>query len=300
MNSEYLIYGIVVVAVAAMVFAFRGGSDPYAFAREREEGWKQLPLVFKLLWNVATLFESTVGAMVAAWLPRKKSRIARNIPASALPLTPERVLCCSAFLGLGFGILGLVGASCVYAAKPTVSLVLPLGVFLALFLMGWFWPTQNLAHYTEERQEMLVRQLPFAIDLIGAAMRSGLDFGASLRYYTGLGVGGPLQEEFGRVLADISLGSPISRALKDMADRVGVEVFTSFAGVVAYGADVGAPITQTLKVHGAELRRSRFALAERKAARAPIIMIIPLVLCIMPSVFIVILTPLIMRFMASH
>jgi len=68
---------------------------------------------------------------------------------------------------------------------------------------------------------------------------------------------------------------------------------------VCYGAEIGASISHTLKIHGTELRRARFNLAEQKAARAPSVMIFPLALCIMPAVFIVIITPVILRFKAT-
>ena len=126
-------------------------------------------------------------------------------------------------------------------------------------------------------------------------MRSGLEFGAAMRYYISLKAGGPLEEEFGRVLADVSLGRPFIEALGDMACRLKIEAFTSFVSVVSYGMEIGAPIAQTLKMHGSDLRRERFNLAERKAARAPAVMIIPLVLFIMPSVFIIVLTPMVLR-----
>jgi len=126
-------------------------------------------------------------------------------------------------------------------------------------------------------------------------MRSGLEFGAAMRYYVSLKTGGPLEEEFGRVLTDATLGRPFAEALNDMATRVRLKAFTAFVGVVSYGMEIGAPIAETLKAHGEDLRRERFNIAERKAARAPAVMIMPLVLFIMPAVFIIVLTPMVMR-----
>jgi tight adherence protein C len=83
-----------------------------------------------------------------------------------------------------------------------------------------------------------------------------------------------------------------------MADRVQIEAFTAFVGVVSYGTEIGASISETLRMQGKELRRTRFALAERKAARAPSVMIIPLVCFIMPAVFIVIITPVVLKYKA--
>ena len=69
--------------------------------------------------------------------------------------------------------------------------------------------------------------------------------------------------------------------------------------MVSYGAEIGASIAATLKLHGAELRRERFALAEQKAARTPSLMIFPLALFIMPAVFIIIFVPVFMQYQAT-
>ena len=130
-------------------------------------------------------------------------------------------------------------------------------------------------------------------------MRSGLEFGAAMRYFEGLKMPGPLTEEFGKVLQQIELGKTRTEAISEMARRVQVEAFTSFAGVVAYGAEIGASISETLRVHGEELRRARFHLAERKAARAPSLMILPMAVFIMPAVFIIIITPVALKMKAT-
>ena len=102
------------------------------------------------------------------------------------------------------------------------------------------------------------------------------------------------------MLQDVSLGKPFTDSLQSMADRLHIKSFTAFAGVVSYGAEIGASIAATLKMHGAELRRERFALAERKAARAPSVMIFPLAVFIMPAVFIIIFVPVFMQFNATR
>ena len=101
------------------------------------------------------------------------------------------------------------------------------------------------------------------------------------------------------MLQQIELGKTRTEALAEMAHRVQVEAFTAFVGVIAYGTEIGASIVDTLKIHGEDLRRARFHVAERKAARAPSLMILPMVLFIMPAVFIIIITPVIMQMKAS-
>ncbi len=297
---ELLVYALVVAAVVAIVWSVRGQVGGGVFKSDREGGWDNLPFILKATWGLAVAFESTIGAGLCGLMPRRAARIAETIPPSALPLTPARVLCASFFLGLLFVVLGLAGAWAVVSAFPDLSWWAPAGVFAGLFLMGWYWPTMNLRGYALRRQETLTRQLPFALDLVNSALRAGLDFGASLRYYVDAGLGGPLQDEFRRVLLDNSLGRSFPEALKDMDERVKLEPFSSFVGAVSYGAEVGALIATTLKTQSEDLRRARFALAERKARRAPILLLVPLALFIMPAVFIVVMTPIALTWMGMH
>ena len=293
--QELIVYLFIVGAFLAMGWMFVSHAPEDGPDYEHEAGWSRMPLVFRSTWGFVTFFEDSLGAMLAEWMPRRAQKYRDLAVISALPLSANRVLAASFALGMVGLLLGVVVVAAFYVAIPSAWMWISVVACLGLFAIGWFWPSQNLAHYAEERQQKLTRELPFAIDLIGGAMRSGLEFGAAMRYYISIKTGGPLEEEFGRVMTDATLGRPFPDALGDMARRVKIEAFTSFVGVVSYGMEIGAPIAQTLKMHGSDLRRERFNLAERKAARAPAVMIIPLVLFIMPSVFIIVLTPLIVR-----
>ena len=299
-QQELLAYALVAAAVVAVVWTLRGQVGGGVFKSDRAGGWDRLPGVFKLTWALSLVFESSLGTALIALMPRRAARIAETIPPAALPLTPAHVLCSSFFMGMLCALFGAAGAWGVSTAFPTWPRWVPVGVFAFLFWMGWCWPTMNLKGYALRRQEELTRQLPFALDLITAAMRSGLEFGAALRYYVDGEVGGALQEEFSRVLSDNVLGSSFSKALKDMDERVKIEAFSSFVGAVTYGAEVGAPMASTLKTQSHDLRRARFALAERKAHRAPILLILPLAFFIMPAVFIVTMAPVAMTWMKMH
>ena len=169
-----------------------------------------------------------------------------------------------------------------------------------MIALGWSLPSLSLSSFAQLRQEEIVKTLPFAIDLIGAAMRAGLEFGAAMRYYVGLGDKGALQEEFSRILGELTLGKPIQEGLRDMAARLRIKQFTAFVSVVVYGLDIGASIADTLKVHGAEMRRERFSIAEQKAARAPAMMIFPIAVFILPAVFLVIFVPVLLQYLSTQ
>jgi tight adherence protein C len=291
--NDLIAYALVFAAIFLPIALWRReGSGDVVMP---DAGWDRLPAVFRLLWKPSYLLENVVGAKFSRILPKVDRRYREMISASGLPLTPGRVFVCQALLTPTMTLLGAL-----VFLYPGISEGLAIAVVVFCAVVGWNLPTIGLQNYAERRQTEITKSLPFAIDLIGAAMRSGLEFNAALRYYVGLGDGGALEEEFRRVLQDVTLGKPFTESLQDMADRMHIKSFTAFVGVVTYGTEIGASIAATLKIHGAEMRRERFGLAERKAARAPSLIIFPLAIFIMPAVFIIIFVPVIMQYMATR
>lgn len=290
--NNWVVYGCVLLAFVLPVALWRR-DDSHAVQRHGSS-WNALPPAFRILWGFLDIFEVPVGVPLSRVFEATRVKYEKWILASGLPLTPAKVFALQALL-----LVGGLAAGVVMLSIPGLKPVLGVGFMLMFGFIGWVYPPTALDGYVQWRQTEITRALPFAIDLIGSAMRSGLEFGAAMRYFEGLKMPGPLTEEFGKVLQQIELGKTRTEAISDMARRVQVEAFTSFAGVVAYGAEIGASISETLRVHGEELRRARFHLAERKAARAPSLMILPMAVFIMPAVFIIIITPVIMKMKAS-
>ena len=292
MMNKWVVYGCVLLAFVLPVALWR--RDESISVQRHGASWSALPVVFRILWGVVELFEIPVGVPLSRAFEVTRVKYERWILASGLPLTPGKVFALQALL-----LAGGVAAGLALMTVPGLKPVLGVAFTILFGFVGWVYPPTELDRYVQWRQTEITKSLPFAIDLIGSAMRSGLEFGAAMRYYEGLKMPGPLTEEFGKVLQQIELGKTRTEAISDMARRVQVESFTSFAGVVAYGAEIGASISETLRVHGEELRRARFHLAERKAARAPSLMILPMAVFIMPAVFIIIITPVVLRMKAT-
>lgn len=293
--QEIVILGLVGGSVLAFCWVFCSTLGSADDASAGETGYGRLPWIFKMVWGVAAVLDTSVGALLASMFPRKARQLDETSVSAALPLDAKRVFAAAATLAFVMGVLGVAAALALGAVLPPQATYYSALVVPFFVAIGWFWPGMNLRGYALRRQEKIVREMPFAIDLVGGAMRSGLDFGAAVRYYVSLKTGSPLEEEFARVLADVTLSEPFDKAIEAMAKRVRVESVASFAGVVAYSMEIGSPMAQALKSQATDLRRARFALAERKAHRAPALMIFPLVLFVMPAVFIVVLTPMFMR-----
>ena len=287
LQNPYVVYAVAFLAVFLPVALWRrdGGG-----AARTAPGWASLPGLYRTLWGPVTAFEFVVGSPLAGLMGERRRRYDAWILASNLPLTAERVFTAQVMALAGGAVLGSL-----FFLLPDFRASWAAAAMLVFALLGWVYPPMLLQKYVDWRQTEITRQLPFAIDLIGSAMRAGLEFGAAMRYFEGLKMPGPLTDEFGKVLQQIELGKTRVEALAEMARRVQVESFTSFVGVVAYGTEIGASISETLRVHGEELRRARFHLAERKAARAPSLMILPMAVFILPAVFIIVITPVMMK-----
>ncbi len=257
--------------------------------------YRNLPSSLRLFGRLLPLFSGNVGRQMARIQPRRLAKIRRQLLAADMNLDPEMLPMLEIFLCMAGLVAGGLGTLLLFRHGG-------FAVFMALVgaLVGAVYPSMTIAGLAERRVHRIIRNLPFAIDLIGSAMRSGLDFSAAVRYYVSAeDATNPLAVEFGVMLHQMELGKNRIEALQDMADRIQVEEFNSFCAAVAHGTEVGASIVDTMKIQGEEMRRARFNLAERKAARAPSIMILPIVLFIMPAVFVVIGTPVYLKLVSS-
>jgi tight adherence protein C len=163
--------------------------------------------------------------------------------------------------------------------------------FAGIFLPR-FWLKQRVGH----RQHTIIRGLPDAFDLITTCVEAGLGLDAALARVAEK-VEGPFAEELTRTLREISLGKMRRDALKEFATRTNVPDLTTFVNAVIQAEQMGSSIGAVLRVQADQLRVRRRQRAEEQAYKAPIKMIFPLVLCILPTLFIAILGPAVLSFM---
>ena len=132
--------------------------------------------------------------------------------------------------------------------------------------------------------------IPDTLDLLTISVRAGLGFDAALGKVVEK-LKGPLSDEFRRALAEVRVGKARRDALRDIVPRTEVPPLTNFIGAIIQAEQLGVSITKVLQVQSEQLRIERRQRAEEMAAKAPIKMLFPLVGCIFPSLFIVILGP---------
>jgi tight adherence protein C len=190
--------------------------------------------------------------------------------------------------GILFVLLGLLAGNLV---QGFVFAAIGLGIG---YLLPEFW----LGGRVKARQKAVLLQIPDALDLLTISVRAGLGFDAALGKVVEK-MKGPLIDEFRRALAEVRVGKARRDALRDILPRTEVQPLTNFIGAIIQAEQLGVSISKVLQVQSEQLRIERRQRAEEQAAKAPIKMLFPLVGCIFPSLFIVILGPAIILIMQN-
>ena len=151
-------------------------------------------------------------------------------------------------------------------------------------------PSSGSAAASSKRQKAILLMIPDTLDLLTISVRAGLGFDAALGKVVEK-LKGPLSDEFRRALAEVRVGKARRDALRDIVPRTEVAPLTNFIGAIIQAEQLGVSISKVLQVQSEQLRIERRQRAEEQAAKAPIKMLFPLVGCIFPSLFIVILGP---------
>ena len=173
-------------------------------------------------------------------------------------------------------------------ATGNVQLALLFGVVGAA--VGYMAPEFWLGGKAKKRSFQMVLQLPDALDLLTISVEAGLGFDAALAKVVEK-MEGPLVNEFRQALAEIRMGRSRRDALRDVVLRADSQPISNFIGAIVQAEQLGVPIAKVLQIQSQQLRVERRQRAEEMAAKAPVKMLFPMVGCIFPTIFIVILGP---------
>jgi tight adherence protein C len=156
--------------------------------------------------------------------------------------------------------------------------------------LGYMLPEFWLGSRGRKRSFEMVLQLPDALDLLTISVEAGLGFDAALAKVVEK-MEGPLVMEFRQALAEIRMGRSRKDALRDVVSRADAQPISNFIGAIVQAEQLGVPIAKVLQIQSQQLRVERRQRAEEAAAKAPVKMLFPMVGCIFPTIFIVILGP---------
>jgi tight adherence protein C len=239
--------------------------------------------------------ERVVGPLVARlgqlgnrFSPRDES--ARLRPKLALAGSPlrwdvERVQ--------AFKVLGLAAGAAVGIAFPLLfgaGLGVTMGIAIVLTPLGYFVPDIALYQAAYNRNERIRRDLPDSMDLLTISVEAGLPFDSALSQVA-RNTRGPLADELFRVLQEMQIGLGRIDALRALAERTNVVELRGFVTAMVQADQFGIPIASVLRVQSRDMRVKRTQRAEEQAQKVPVKILFPLVFCILPALFIVVMGP---------
>jgi tight adherence protein C len=186
----------------------------------------------------------------------------------------------------GGAAIGFLLGNFVLAVEPAQLVLLMVATAALGFYIPRIWVKRSIA----ERRLEIVEAMPNALDLLTLSVEAGLAFDGALvrvaeKYQNSL------SDEFGLVIAEMKLGRSRKDAMSAMAERLGIEEMTSFVGAIVQSTELGTNLGETLRIQSVDMRRRRRQRAEEKGNQAPLKMLMPMVGCIFPSLFIVLLGP---------
>jgi tight adherence protein C len=195
------------------------------------------------------------------------------------------------------GVLVGIVAGLLFAFGLHLPLLVRVPGFLALCLLGYYLPNVILLNLIQRRQDRIRSALPDSIDLLTISVEAGLGFDAALAHVS-RNTSGPLADELYRTLQEVQLGRSRNEAMRNLAARVNLAELSSFVLAMVQADVFGISIANVLRIQSSEMRNKRRQLAEEKAMKVPIKVLFPVLFCIFPALFVVILGPAVMRIAA--
>ena len=276
------------LALVAMLFA---AWSLFQEAPDDDRSYKDKPpLLFRLFWPLIQLIGGTIEPIysktTAETYQALLRRAGQDYALNPLQFYAGKILC--VFLGFGFGLL-------ITNAMGSMQI----GVAILIGALAYYYPNLWLRETNAARNLLILKALPFYIDLLTLSVEAGLNLSGSMRAAADRSRPGPLISEINRVLRDIGSGKPRVEALREFAERLKFSPISSFVSALIQGEKTGSSLGPILRAQGEQRRQERFLRAEKLAMEAPVKMLGPLILCIFPCTFIVIGFPIAMKFLHS-
>lgn len=254
------------------------------------ESHARLPWAWRAAWPA---IRRLAGAF-APWVgPAQRARLRERLACAGLDpvLLPEHFLAAqvlsSAFAALPAALLARS------IDGPFAWIVVPAAA------AGLLAPRLALNERIARRRQAILRQLPHDLDVVTLAVQAGSNLASALGQAAHHGPPGPLRDEWQRVLRDVRAGQPRHEALRAMAARSSLPAVSNLVAALIAAERQGASLAPILRAQAEQRRTERFLRAERLAMQAPVKMLLPLVACIFPGTFAILLFPVAYRLLAE-
>jgi tight adherence protein C len=218
-----------------------------------------------------------------------------ELAGSSSKLDPSTFLTFQFGAAIGFGVIAIVAS--IFLLKET-SLGMKFLLCLVAVVFGFMFPSIDLSSKIKKRQKSIRLSMPDALDLLTICVEAGLGFEAAMVKVAEKWES-PLSQAFARVIQEVQVGKTRRDALRDMANNIDISEMTSFVATIIQSEVLGVSMAKVLRIQSDQMRVRRRQLAEEEAHKAPIKMLIPMVLLTFPSLLIILMTPAVISILQS-
>ncbi|TMD62187.1 MAG: type II secretion system F family protein [Chloroflexi bacterium] len=298
---ELALGGLMFFAVLLLVIGYNAGQalDPVqarlqqiaAKPRNLEELELQRPMSERTL---KPLLRAMAG-LVSRFYPANTARsLELKLKKAGMETTStESFLGIKGVVAIVVGLLASLLVNAVTLDSTLTAVAVPIGL-----IVGFLFPDLYLSNRASGRNNTILKTLADALDLLTISVEAGLAFDAGVQRVTEK-LKGPLSDEFKRASQEMRIGKSRAEALRGIIERTDCKELANFISAVIQADQLGVSMSKVLRVQSETLRVERRQRAEEKAAKTPVLIMLPTVGCIFPSLFIVILAPAALTAMKS-
>ena len=277
------------IGLAAMLVAWVLGQAVAAVPEEDRTYLDRPPLGFRLIWWPIRWLSFYLGRLLPV-AHRQATVVKLRKAGLDYTLAPEQFTAARIVVGL------LAAAVAAWVADSFHQPVL--WPALAAGGLGWLYPAIWLRDRLDARKRLLLKQLPFYLDIVTLCVDAGLNLTGAFEQAMRKGPAGPLRDEIARILRDVRAGKSRADALRTFAERMNEPAIENLVSALIQAETTGMNLGPILRAQAEQRRSERFARAEKLAMEAPVKMLFPLIAFIFPCTFVVIAFPIVMKFLA--
>ncbi len=245
------------------------------------------PAFMKPVWPLIRLVTYVLGSnLPSSYLTKVDDQLQKN--GVSFMVTAEEYISARVLFAILLPLLGWCALASSGNVDPLLLILLAAG--------GYFLPIAWVKDTRRKRDAELIRSLPVYLEYLTMCVDAGLNFSGALKQAVEKGPRGAMRNEFRIVLRDISSGQTRADALNRLADRVDLKDISVFVRAVVQAEKMGSSMKNTLLVQAKTRLNERFQRAEKMAMEAPVKLVIPLVIFIFPLTFIILLFPIVVKY----
>ena len=219
-----------------------------------------------------------------------RQRITRDLAMARVDMSPEE------FIFVKEALAGLVLFITFPSIKPDMIFLWVCVGFISGYMLPEFWIKGKIKRI----KAVIVKELPDAIDLLGLCVNAGLDFMLSLKWVVEKSPPSVMVDELNTLLQEINVGKTRRDAIKDLAARYELADLSTFARTLIQADKMGTSVTEALNILSEDMRLARYRRGETLALKAPMKMLVPLLVFIFPVVGILVAGPILLDFMENN